>query len=621
MDYKEKYLKLKRHILEENQRGSGRLNPLFIEQLSNLSFVVGDNVLGDDVHAVILSLVEEFNRIAATDLKHNLELSQYYAVGKGLTNKEGVLVCENCEIVLKYVDTTVCISNGRVRQHISEVDGKHYHTNKLGERTEVDCTISRGLVRFYLKQKDGNTYRYTRIRVVNVQNVESLQSFIDAVYQNNDEISKLEEAGNVAISKGQTDAILSTSQSGQLEANTPEEIMCATRTVNNIITEAKNAVVQSQLSKMNNQRVVSTVPTQSAVNAANTVANTIMKTNAANSKNMTAIMVPNNEPTPLQADTNVESVPAVINSKGISARAPKSGTNTMNSRVINNRSSLAVDANVAVIPTRNVAVDKNINVTQPSAKSDTSVTNKLVGVAKNVVNKTEDVVEAVADKTGQVVSDVTNKFKDFFNKTFDQTNTTTTTPASVVPVSQNLSVMTSLPQDKASSAVPVPQNDNESVLFPQSIQKSTTLSQRTALRRFENKLARNNGSNISVAQTNQASQTVKNGNTTVRRTQETIRTTQTNPSLNQMLDRSQFIGNNTSDVSLTSNRTIAGPQRNTAMTNATAASNRYNKLTQNLDLSDMTDNNQTIQNTTQTTQTTTATSRFNDERLRRMGIY
>ncbi|XWV24689.1 hypothetical protein QJ856_gp1094 [Tupanvirus deep ocean] len=617
MDYKEKYLKLKRYILEENQRGSGRLNPLFIEQLSNLSFVVGDNVLGDDVHAVILSLVEEFNRIAATDLKHNLELSQYYAVGKGLTNKEGILVCENCEIVLKYVDTTVCITNGRVRQHISEDAGKYYHTNKLGERSEVDCTISRGLVRFYLKQKDGNSYRYTRIRVVNVQSVESLQPFMDAVYQNNDEISKLEEAGNVAISKGQSDAILSTSQSGQLEANTPDEIMCATKTVNNIITEAKNAVVQSQLSKMNNQRVVSTIPTQSAVNAANTVANTIMKTNAANSKNVTAVMVPSNEPMPLQADTNVETVPAVINSKGISARASGAGTNTMNSRVINNRSSLAVDANVAVIPAKNVVADKNVNVTQPSTKSTTSVTNKLAGVAKNVVNKTEDVVEAVADKTGQVVSDVANKFKDFFNKTFDQTNTTTST-SSVVPVSQNLSVMTSLPQETATTAVPVPQNDNESILLPQSIHKSTTLSQRTALRRFENKIARQNSSNISIAQTNQATQTVKNGNTSVKRTQETIRTTQTNPSLNQMLDRSQFVGNNASDISLTSNRTIAAPQRNTGMTNATAASNKYAKLTQNLDLSDMTDNNQTTQNITQTT---TGSAKFNDERLRRMGIY
>ena len=553
MDYKEKYLKLKSYILED-QRVSGKLNPLFAEQLSNLSFVVDDNILGDDARAVILSLVEEFNRISGTELRHNLELSQYFAFGKGLTDKDGSIVCENCEIVLRHVDTTVCITNGHIRQSSNSQYG---YTNKFNEKTEIDCNISRGLVRFYIKQKNGNTFTYTRIRIVNVHAVNSLHQYADTIYQNNDEINKLEAASVIAMSKGQTDAISATSQNGKLEANTPAEMICATNTVNNIVNETKNSAVRAQMSKMNSQRVMSPVPTQSSVNAANTVAKTIMKTNAANVANMTAVLVPNNEPIPLQSVFNIGNVPAIINSKGIVTNVTGGGTNTMNSRIINSRSSFAIDSNLAIVPTNNIVTDKSLSVTAASNKSATSITNQLITAAKNffgetnnitdntvgsfvdktgktvtntatdVVDKTgkvvSDAANQVANKTDEVVTDITNKIKDFFVTNPDKLSQLQATKptASVVPVSKNLSVLTPLPASQATNLVPAAQNDNDFMALARSLFAPLS-SQKTALKRFENKLTKTNASTISINQTNLATQTVNNGNSAVKRTQENL---------------------------------------------------------------------------------------------------
>ena len=611
MDYKEKYLKLKSYILED-RRVSGKLNPLFVEQLSNLSFVVHDNILGDDARAVILSLVEEFNRISGTELRHNLELSQYFAFGNGLTDKDGNIICENCEIVLRHVDTTVCITNGHIRQHDSQYD----HTNKFNEKTEIDCNISRGLVRFYIKQRNGSTFTYTRIRVVNVQVVNSLHQYADTIYQNNDEINKLEAASIIAMSKGQSDAISATSQTGQLEANTPAEIVCATNIVNNIVNETKNSAVRAQMSKMNNQRIMCPIPTQSSVNAANTVAKTIMKTNTANVANMTAVLVPNNEPIPLQSAFDIGNVPAIINSKGIVTNVTGGGTNTMNSRIINSRSSFAIDSNLAIVPTNNIVTDKSISVAAASNKSATSITNQLIAAAKNFFGETNnitnntvgsfvdktgksvtntatdvfdktgkavsDTANQVADKTGEVVTDITNKIKDFFAANPDKSSQITT-GASIVPVSKNLSVMTPLPANQATNLVPVPQNDNDIVALTRSL-FAPLLSQKTALKRFENKLIKANASSVSINRANQATQTVNNGNYTVKRTQETlvnspvVNSSKLIPQGETLVNSSKLIPqgdtsrtikptiqkqiNTKSDITITSNRTIAPSLQN-----------------------------------------------------------
>jgi hypothetical protein len=535
MDYKEKYLKLKQYVMDSNQRGSGKMNPLLVNNLSNLAFVVDDKILNDDAHAVILSLIDEFNKIAALDLKHNPEISQYYSVGNGLSDRNGSIICENCEIVLKYADATVCVTNSKMRQNASE---------DKGNKSEIDCNISRGLIRFYIKQREGNSYKYKKINVVNVQRLNSLQPYLKSIYQNNDEIKRLEEAGNIALTQGQADAIYSTSKTGQLDINNPEEFQNTTRTVNDIITESKNAIVQSQLNKMNNQRILSLVPTQNSVNAANTVANTIMKTNTAKISNLTTVMIPNNEPIPLSVDNNVKPVPANITNEGISVKTV-GGTNTMNSRVISNRSSIEVDANLAVVPTENVATDQNINVA-PSTKSLSSVSNELVKTSKDLYNKTGDLVGDVLDKTNQTFSDLTNKVKNLFSNKSDLSQSMVS-KATVVPVSQNMSVMTSLPKDKAIVDVPVPQNNNN------------VISQKNISNRFENKIGKTNQS-VTVNQSNRASAISRNGDVSIKRTQDVL---------------AQPQNNKTSEAS-TSNRTVAKPKQPNYMVQMSDTSEPYN---------------------------------------------
>ncbi len=496
MDYKEKYLNLKKYVLDNNQHGSGNLNPLFINNFSNLAFVVGNNVLGDDAHAVIASLIEEFNKIAALDLKHNPEISQYYSVGNGLTSKNGTLICENCEIVLKYADATVCVTNGKAES---------------GNKNNVDCHVSRGSIRFYIKQKEGDVYKYTKIRVVNVQKMNSLQPHFDNMYQNTEEFDNLGDAGAIALSRGQTEAILSTSKSGKLNVTNPDELSNTTRVVNDIVTESKNAVVESQLDKMNTQRILSAVPSQNAVNAANTVANTIMNTNVAKSTGLTTVMIPNNEPIPLSVNNSVNVVPATISSDGIITKAV-GGTNTMNSTIINNRSSLAIDAKLAVVPTDAVIDNKNIDII-PNNSSLSAVSNKLIAASKDFYNKTGDLIGDIFDKANKTLSDTANKVGDIFVKKPELSiqNNSTSAKATVVPVSQNMSVLTSLPKEKAIVNVPIPQNDAVSVTNNQQINS----------KRFENKFTNlYQTAGLSINQTNKNYNTVKNGNTSIKRTEE-----------------------------------------------------------------------------------------------------
>lgn len=578
MDYKNRM---------ENQYGAGKLDSGFIEKLSNLAFVVGDNILGDDAHAVILCLIKEFDRISDLNIKHNLELSQYYALGKALTSQRGLSVCENCEIVLRYVDTTVCISDGRVRKHVSEEDGKYYHTSKFGEKTQIDCTINRGVVRLYIKQKDGNMYKYTRIRVVSMEIVDSLNKFYNAIYQDDDEIRKLEDASSIAMSKGQTGAYSSSSKRGRLETITSQDIENATNTINDIVDQTKNSVFGAQLGKITNQRGISTVPNQTSVNAANTVAKSIM--NTPNANNMSAIVVPNNEPMLLKETSNTT---AVIDNNGIK-------TNIKN---INSRASLAVDSNIAVVPTNKVLEDKNITVTAPSGESKTASSNKLLEGIKNF-----------ASNTGQTVSELANKVKSIFTGTGATPGaaaTTATRSASVVPVAENLGVFTPLTATQAASTVPVAQNDFLSAIRNYG---SSLLSQNSIVKKFDSKLARANGSSISIDSNNRASTIARNGNTSMSKVHNSnVRNNNasnmaiTNASDTNNFNASDINNSNASNAANTNawntSRTNNANASNTARTNNANASNMNNFNVSSIansdawnisdaNVSDITDNN------------------------------
>ncbi|AQN68491.1 hypothetical protein [Saudi moumouvirus] len=493
MDYKQEYIKLKNKLLN-NQIGSSPLDQNFTNELSNVVFVVDDVVLGDDIHAVILSLVKQFNKISSVDIPHNLELSQYYAVGKGLMSRQGTVVCENCELVLKYNDNNVCLSNGR------SVDNQN-----------IKCDINRGVINFFIKQKKGNTFVYTKVKVVRISHDDKLESYKHTKYFDNDEIEKINEAGNIAINRGQSDVILSNAKGGELESKNPTEILDSTNNVEYIIDESKKASLAPLVARMNNARVTSNVPTQSAVDAANTVASHLAKTKAVNTKDLSAVLVPGKNAillnnTVLPVDANIDET------KGTVSVNNTQENNTLNSKNINSRAAINVDANLALLPTKDIISNKNIQVTEPSQKSSTSLYNKIVGYLSSLFNKTDNVFSNVATDTKSTIGQVADETKSTLNTVTNNTGNVVSTigkklgeatnkisnfftgnqPVSVVPVSKDLNVLTPLPAQTAGQAVPVPLNDT-----PLS-SRNMSSSQKTSIRRLNNMVLKNYANSLAM---------------------------------------------------------------------------------------------------------------------------
>lgn len=421
---------LSKEILEE-QVGPGMINPTFCKEMPNLVFIANDIILGDDIRAVILSLINDFNRIASLNLKHNLELSQYYAVGEDLMSKHGVPYCANCELVLKYIDIAVCIVDGYIKENVKQYGNKFFESSDRGEK-EVKCTISRGVVRFYIKQIDGNTAKYTPIKIARVKTVESLEPFMEALYYHNNKIAKVEGETTAAVSVGHSTAIRMVAGKGELRMVDDNSVDNIVKKVDRIFTETKIATLQPQLSSFKDNRILSTIPDQEMVDTANTVAKNLAK--KIEKKDLVSILVPGNNPISL----------------GIKKIYNNSSKNEK--QVV-----VPVEANVAIVPTSKIIEDPLITVTKASDESQTAKENKLVNLASTAVKKVGTTTSAIAKKIGETVGKIGNYFK--------------YKHASIVPVSKDLGVMTSL-QKETVSEIPVPQESKDLGVMS-SLQKET----------------------------------------------------------------------------------------------------------------------------------------------------
>lgn len=481
----------RRKYVHNTNKNYSSLNPLTLNKMTNLAFVVKDTVLGDEATSIIMSLVDEFNRITTTDLKHNIELSQYYSVDKPLLDKNNGVVCDNCEITLKYIDTAICINSNKI---------------EINPDNSMDCTINRGLIKFYLKELNGNCVTYTKIHVVDVKFLDSIDNYTNLLYQNNKELGNLSAATQIALSRCQSDAIKNTAKGGQLDSTTENDLINSSKTVNNIINQAKNAAVRSQLTKLVGGRVISLVPDQSSINAADVVANAINKSGAANKKELTSVLVPGNQPIQLNPD-NSNKIQAKMTTEGIKPiDMPKT-----NARAVNQRASIGVDANLAVVPKNNIVSNPNLDITPSSSK--TSIKNILVSKGKDleskiknvidnpekateIINKAKPFLEKSQTKINDIISQTkplleksqikTNDFIDQTKKILDNLNNlpntgnktdniisnssklasnflgdiknvfSSLTKSNVIPVSQNMSVMTKMPINQAKNMALLP---------------------------------------------------------------------------------------------------------------------------------------------------------------------
>lgn len=496
MDYKDKYLQLKEYILRKDTENleKNSHNVKLMEELSKLNYVLENKIMGADVNAVILSLIEEFTQVASKNLKHNMEISQYYRMGDFLKAKNEEHVCEHCELVLRYVDNAMCISKA------DNIQG------------DINCSINRGSVNFYVKTKKGSAYVYDKLYVVRSTFVQSLDSYFQSLYQNTEFLRKLEEKVKTALGTTQADAVMSLIKSGKFEEIPQEDIAklynLVIGDINKIFKEAGVASSESQIKLIMRNGVLSLTPNQRMIDIANVVSNAIMSDKGSNER-YTAILVPGNNPIPLVLgdESIVVENQKIIDHKMLKSDAPK-------------KASLIVDANVIIIPISAVIGDKRITIAEPTPQKEAAFYNNLVNSAKKIWNQMKQSTQNIFPTTSKVVSETSKDIvegtktvekgiekagtgiEEGVKKIFSK-NGSNAQQATVIPVDQHLSVLSSLPEDQVSSKTPVP-NDN------------TWSKIESGFQNFWNKIFQGKTSNA-----NTASKISSNGFASIQKTQNT----------------------------------------------------------------------------------------------------
>lgn len=233
-----------------NPNNSGlrvKMNPGLAQDLTNAQYVVDDKVNkviivldSETIGTILISLLNEFGEIYKPNLKHNVELSQYYLIEHFINDKK----CENCEIVLKYNDTNICLSQ---TETLSVTEQK------------IKCNVDRGTVDFFVKQKNGDCYTYSRIRIIQIEMANTLEN-TKKMYYNNDEINRIVEAGKKALAGGQTDVIN--------RSPIIDNLNKITNKIDGYFGQAKNALFNTYPDQITSVRAFSNKPTQQVIDAA-----------------------------------------------------------------------------------------------------------------------------------------------------------------------------------------------------------------------------------------------------------------------------------------------------------------------------------------------------------------
>lgn len=161
-----------------------QLNDKLKDELSLLNFTLEDGtILDNNVHAMILLLIDDFNKCFSSGLKNNLELSQNYYEGKKINGPS-----DNCELVLKYNNNDICpVDNDK-----SQVDNDN------------QCNVNRGSITFHLKKEynesNGVCYRYHKLKVVRIKEFDENENY-DNIYVDNEQLEKKRKVKNAILSQ------------------------------------------------------------------------------------------------------------------------------------------------------------------------------------------------------------------------------------------------------------------------------------------------------------------------------------------------------------------------------------------------------------------------------------
>lgn len=343
-----------------------------IKNFTQLHFIIGKSIVGDDIKGIILLLFQKFLQITPENFNCNLELSHSYAINKTIMKNAHIRECINCEIVLKYVHCHACICN-----------------NTPHKEAKINNNLKRGIVNFFVKQDIDNTFIYTKIHIVRINNINNLKPG-QLTYNNNNMANKINLCSDIASNIEHSDQIFSLANSGNLKMNTTKNALQSIKQINDIISHI-NTVMKKPQEMMLIEHVTTDTPSQEAIKLANIIRKEY--------KNNKLYIVPN---FPLQINNNMTG-----------------GNNTPITTP-----SLPVDLTIVTDKLKSNVSDITKNISNNAIKLSTDTINKI---ESSISDTSKKALETITDKTNNALDNLKDKFVTIFGK-----------KVSLVPVSKNI---------------------------------------------------------------------------------------------------------------------------------------------------------------------------------------
>lgn len=347
--------------------------------LSKMVFRIGNTIGGDDINAILLSLIENFASLYQTNnVYHNLELSQPYQVSDSM---KGMFFDKNYyEVVLRYVSVASCSADAADKSIATSLG--------LLSNKKESCPLHFGTVRFFLKQRDGNNnYTYIRIYPVIIEVAKNSQELLSlssksaaGSYQNSQEMRKIEESAKSGIAKSLPPVLLSSSQTGRLSNYDAQSTGQSVDTFREINNEAQTAAIQTQSNKISQMKLSNqSIPSDETIDTAQVVAEKIEDSLSASKNGLSTLLTSDKTFVPLSMNSKstpsavIETVTVVVAPEQLVSQSSQRGLLT----VVNKNTQTAsqnILASLGLAASTKALSKSNASASMASAKNNNIIT-------------------------------------------------------------------------------------------------------------------------------------------------------------------------------------------------------------------------------------------------------
>lgn len=290
MDYRNKYIQLKRYLSEAKYPVSlNRIDDIFKQHFCNLFFIVNSQILEPEAKSIIFSLINDFLKISNNHVDNNIELSHFFTPFH-IKSKIHPRKYIECELVLRYYDNQMYVKNITCNKN--------------------QCDVGCGMIRFYLKcHEKSSNISYHEIYIVNLIN-DNMEKYVNKPYYSNYEMDELLKAINIAVAHEQSDTIHKHDNKFNIE--TINDVEFAGDNIKNLLKYIKYATLHTQLSKMHYNKFLVNVPDNHALSLSASLISSLKSDDDNSSK---YLLVGGNEP--LCLFTQAKLIPSNITNEGI----------------------------------------------------------------------------------------------------------------------------------------------------------------------------------------------------------------------------------------------------------------------------------------------------------------